>query len=274
MRISRIIQNVVLAGTTELGFTEEQMYSTASYRAKDSRGVDFSGNDLSGWDFSQQDLRGIEIQDGNLAGLDLRGADLRNAIVLSGTLSAAHFDSETIYNQWTIFSQDFDPVEAGLTLVVSQAGDLNANDTLDVGDIDQLSCGIESHWSCNPPLPNAEDLNGDGNVSIDDHNYWVHNLKRTWYGDADLNGHFDSTDLVQVLASGQFERTSYDVWYSQGLPYPPATSWSEGDWNADGEFNSADLVVALADGGYEQGPRAAVSAVPEPSAACLLSPQR
>jgi hypothetical protein len=47
--------------------------------------------------------------------------------------------------------------------------------------------------------------------------------------------------------------------------------WSTGDFNGDGRANSTDLVAALADGGYEQGPRAAVSAVPEPSAFLLLS---
>ena len=42
-------------------------------------------------------------------------------------------------------------------------------------------------------------------------------------------------------------------------------SWGSGDWNGDGDFTSDDIVTALADGGYEQGPRAAVAAVPEPN---------
>ena len=39
---------------------------------------------------------------------------------------------------------------------------------------------------------------------------------------------------------------------------------------ADLRTNSTDLVIALSDGGYEQGPRAAVSAVPEPGGPLLL----
>ena len=49
-----------------------------------------------------------------------------------------------------------------------------------------------------------------------------------------------------------------------------SASWEQGDWNADGEFDRADLVLALQDGGYGQGPRAALAAVPEPSAVALI----
>jgi hypothetical protein len=76
-------------------------------------------------------------------------------------------------------------------------------------------------------------------------------------GDADLNGEFNSSDLVSVLASGTYEA---DV---------PAT-WSTGDFDGDGRANSGDLVAALADGGYEAGPRTAVAAVPEPTTLSLM----
>jgi hypothetical protein len=48
------------------------------------------------------------------------------------------------------------------------------------------------------------------------------------------------------------------------------SGWASGDFNGDRRTNSSDLVAALAGGGYEQGPRPAVSAVPEPSSAALL----
>jgi hypothetical protein len=80
----------------------------------------------------------------------------------------------------------------------------------------------------------------------------------TYIGDADLNGEFNSSDLVAVLASGTYEA---DV----------AAVWSTGDFEGDGRTTSSDLVAALADGGYELGPRAATAAVPEPSAIGLLA---
>jgi hypothetical protein len=47
-------------------------------------------------------------------------------------------------------------------------------------------------------------------------------------------------------------------------------TWGEGDWNGDMVFDSSDFVAAFSSGGYEIGPRAAVSAVPEPSSVALL----
>jgi hypothetical protein len=62
---------------------------------------------------------------------------------------------------------------------------------------------------------------------------------------------------VEVLSAGTYEA---DV----------EAGWSAGDFDASGRFDSADLIAALADGGYEQGPRAAVSAVPEPASFVIL----
>jgi hypothetical protein len=87
--------------------------------------------------------------------------------------------------------------------------------------------------------------------------HWVKSVFGSWTGDADLNGEFNSSDLVQVLAAGTYE---VDV----------ASVWSSGDFNGDGRTSSSDLIAALADGGYEQGPRAAVSAVPEPASFAIL----
>jgi hypothetical protein len=90
-----------------------------------------------------------------------------------------------------------------------------------------------------------------------DHSVWVKDLKRTRYGDANLDGQFNTGDLVQVLGAGKYE--------TQEL-----AGWSEGDWNGDGVFNTGDLVKALDDGGYEMGPREDVAAVPEPGGWRLL----
>ena len=51
---------------------------------------------------------------------------------------------------------------------------------------------------------------------------------------------------------------------------PMNAGWEEGDWNADLDFDSSDFVTAFVDGGFEQGPLAAVAAVPEPSSIVLL----
>jgi hypothetical protein len=137
-----------------------------------------------------------------------------------------------------------------------QPGDFDDDGLLTAEDIDALSVEVRAGTH----LP-AFDLSQDGFVDDQDRRNWVVELKRTYFGDADLNGEFNSSDLVAVLQIGEYEDDQ-----------PLNSTWADGDWNGDGESDSADLVTALADGGYEQGPRPGVRAVPEPSGAELLLP--
>jgi hypothetical protein len=102
------------------------------------------------------------------------------------------------------------------------------------------------------------DVNGDTVVDQEDRRVWIKELKHTWFGDADLNGEFSSSDMVQVFAAGKYETGEL-------------ASWAEGDWNADGIFDSGDMVTAFADGGYEKGPRTGAVAVPEPDGWLLVA---
>ncbi len=86
---------------------------------------------------------------------------------------------------------------------------------------------------------------------------YVHNVLQTWMGDANVDGEFNSGDLVFVFTAGKYETNE-------------AAGWAQGDWDGDGAFGSSDFVVAFSDGGYEVGPRQAVRAVPEPSGLTLL----
>lgn len=74
-------------------------------------------------------------------------------------------------------------------------------------------------------------------------------------GDANLDGAFDSTDLVQVFTAGLYDTGQ-------------VADWTSGDWNLDGAFNSSDLVRAFTAGGYESAARAV--AVPEPSGSWVV----
>jgi hypothetical protein len=85
-------------------------------------------------------------------------------------------------------------------------------------------------------------------------------LKGTYFGDANLDGEFDTADLINAFTAGEYEDT-----------IAGNSRWSTGDWNADFDFSTSDLVLAFQQGGYEQGPRASVSSVPEPSTALLVA---
>ncbi len=142
------------------------------------------------------------------------------------------------------------PPELGGPVLV---GDYNSDKMLNAPDLDLQAAAIAS--DAHPPL---FDLTGDGRVDSADRLHWVKQLKGTWIGDSNLDGEFNSGDLVGVFAAGKYESGE-------------SASWGEGDWDANLQFDSGDLVVAFADGGYEQGelPAPGENAVPEPSS-CLL----
>jgi hypothetical protein len=132
-------------------------------------------------------------------------------------------------------------------------GDFDGSGVLDVADVDLLSVEIRNQTN-----NVAFDLNNDQAVNQADQTVWVADLKGTWFGDANLDGLFNTSDLITVLAAGQFEDNIADN-----------STWATGDWDADGDATTGDLVVALADGGFEAGPRPAVAAVPEPATIVL-----
>ena len=100
--------------------------------------------------------------------------------------------------------------------------------------------------------------NGSLTDATERRNY-IHDVMHTWVGDSNLDGEFNSGDFVLVFTAGQYEDTAAGN-----------STWVTGDWDGDHEFSSSDFVLAFADGGFEQGPRAAVAAVPEPSTVVLL----
>src|SRR5690606_15479573 len=163
---------------------------------------------------------------------------------------------------------------AGIYTLVNPLGGapLIASDSIEI----RLPAGMGGHFDFDKDITSAEldlvtpaiasgvydilfDMNLDSALNFDDLEIVVHDIAKTWFGDANLDGQFNSSDLIDILASGKYETGE------------PAV-WSTGDFNADGEFGTSDLILALADGGYENGefPPAALAAVPEPAAATLL----
>jgi hypothetical protein len=131
-------------------------------------------------------------------------------------------------------------------------GDFNANGLLDIDDINTLT--VKSAAGTNEAF---YDVTGDAMVNGMDVSTWAKDLKKTWIGDSNLDGQFNTTDLVGIFQAGKFESTG-------------DANWSEGDWTGDGRFNTSDLVAAFQDGGFEQGVRPSVASVPEPTSAVLL----
>jgi hypothetical protein len=136
----------------------------------------------------------------------------------------------------------------------SVQADFNHNGSLDTSDIDLLSAAFRN-GSSDPVF----DLNCDAFVTSEDRTAWVTKLARTYFGDSNLDGEFNTLDLVSIFQAGEYddelERNS---------------TWATGDWSGDAEFNSRDLVFAFQEGGYEIGPRSAIASVPEPALATFM----
>lgn len=68
----------------------------------------------------------------------------------------------------------------------------------------------------------------------------------TTYGDADVNGTFNSQDFVDIFQMGEYKD---DI---RGN-----STWEEGDWNGDGDFDELDMLLAFASQGYAYAARPA-----------------
>ncbi len=115
--------------------------------------------------------------------------------------------------------------------------DINDDGVLNVADVDLLSLIIRRNGT-----DAVADLSIDGKVDQTDLGIWIHEHRKSYFGDANLDGQFDSQDLTLVFQAGEYEDLIADN-----------SGWADGDWNADAEFTSSDLVLAFQDGGYEKG---------------------
>lgn len=160
-----------------------------------------------------------------------------------------HANSDIDINT-TVVLPAFTETEIGIERI---EGDLFSDESIDVRDIDLLSTGIR-----NGNLHSRFDLNGDGQNDRMDREFWVYQIKDTYFGDSNLDGEFDSSDLIKVFQAGRYEDgVSTDA------------SWMDGDWDGDGDVDTNDLIVAFAEAGYERGPRAIQ--VPEPCTAWMVA---
>jgi D-alanyl-D-alanine carboxypeptidase len=113
-------------------------------------------------------------------------------------------------------------------------GDFTGDGQVDVHDIELLGDQFGS------PRPNlAFDLNGDRRIDRDDLDILVLDVLDVPYGDANLDGLFNSTDLIKMFQAGKYEN-----------PRASNATWGEGDFNQDGFFTSDDIILAFRGGAY------------------------
>jgi hypothetical protein len=117
---------------------------------------------------------------------------------------------------------------------VSAQHDWNVDNRIDANDVDLLAAAIQAGDS-----DLSFDVNNDRVVDALDLRALVQDRLASPPADVNLDGVFDSADLVQIFQAGKYETDQTAL-------------WSAGDFNSDGRFDSADLVVAL-QSGYQGG---------------------
>ncbi len=119
------------------------------------------------------------------------------------------------------------PAIAEFTVAPGLPNDLNEDGEVTATDLD---------WLCARIHDNDEDfdLNDDETVDVFDLQFFVQQRLGTRIGDVDLDGFFDSGDLVKIFQAAQYED---DIIGN--------STWATGDWNCDGEFSTRDLIFAF-----------------------------
>lgn len=155
-------------------------------------------------------------------------------------------------------------VDYGTTSIVLRLGDfedcdLNGDHSCDVVDIDAMAFGENTHV-----FRTTFDLNIDDEADFVDREIWVEQRMNTYFGDANLDGEFNSSDLTRIFQSNRYAEELSDPLGHLMNP----VSWSEGDWNGDLRFDSRDLILAFRKSTFDGGIRPFQN-VPEPASWCF-----
>ena len=131
-------------------------------------------------------------------------------------------------------------------------GNINGDSVIDADDIDLLYDYIDSLGGSGsaPPADPLRDLDSDGTVDSGDVDFLVTTILGTQFGDFNLDGLIDTTDLT-ILAT------------NFGLSDP---GWAGGDANGDGVVDTTDLTIMASNFGFVAG----AAAVPEPASIALV----
>ena len=135
---------------------------------------------------------------------------------------------------------------------VQLLGDVDCSGVVDAGDIDMLFAGFGDAGMIDP----LADLDNDGDADTADVDLLVHGVLSSEYGDANLLGQVDTTDLTIVATN-----------------FGASVGWAGGDFNGDGLVNTTDLTILATNFGFVAGPpEASLSSGPPPGEALSTDP--
>ena len=90
--------DAVVRGAIFPGITLAQLYSTASYQARDLSGINFAYNNFAGGNFAEQNLTSADFKSATLTSADFREANLTNVNFYQANVTGANFTGENLTN--------------------------------------------------------------------------------------------------------------------------------------------------------------------------------
>ena len=212
---------------TTLGFEE-------NVQANNDLFIVARGEGLTGYVFAldtfhaEADL--VRVDDGTVVGLgddsilrDLAGIDEEGSYTLTlsaidNVLTGRVFDDQMeLLGEISIEEDTYADGWAGVGTAINDAGD-EANRTLIAASFDNFVASNTLDINVEPPTideltaainngltDSRFDINGNGTVDAEDREAWVTVSANTYFGDADLNGEFNSGDFVVVFTAGEYE---------------------------------------------------------------------
>ena len=196
----------------------DQLYSTASYKAKNLRGINLSNLNMAGWNFSNQDLTGATIYC-RATGSSLMGTDFTDAVIQGARIGAdywyAYFTSAQLYSTASYKAKNL----TGINLMGDQLSGWNfANQNLsnaifngaylDEADFtDAKVCGADFGFHAQvPPPPHPETrITIAAEQLYSTASYKAKDLREINFGDNDLAGWNFAN---QYLANAKFDRAT------------------------------------------------------------------
>ena len=109
------------------------------------------------------------------------------------------------------------------------AGDVDFDGKLTAADLELIAAAARVH-------DDNTLLDVDGNPHVDgaDRSFWIKSIFGTFMGDANLDREFNSSDLITVFTSCEYEDSIVGN-----------STWTDVDWDGDGDFGTNDLVVSF-----------------------------
>lgn len=250
------------------GITATQLYSTASYQARDLTGIKLGGNNLAGFNLAGQKLMNANFLYAALAGANLSGANLANANFYNATLTNAnlagadargaqnflastpntsnliqpngHIAGLDLTTGVSLVVRDYDgnltlsPPTAAMPVVVDQHLAMIGTGTLRIAfDADAWDSTISFHPGIPVTLGGTLELTFDSNVNL------ATQIGRT----------FDLFDWSGVAPTGVFAIASPYTWnltnlYATGeVTLTAVPGLLSGDYDGNGVVDAADYVV-------------------------------